>query len=116
MDQSLETPGERRERYLHHAAEAETAAFRCGDGRIRAAYVYIAESWTALANEFCAPGNDLVKMGSDAAIRQRIGQRNGYALAKLTRKRSRQPLSNDIGQASRAPANIRPTQDHPSAS
>jgi hypothetical protein len=68
MDQSLETPGERRERYLHHAAEAETAAFRCGDGRIRAAYVHIAKSWTALANEFCVPGDDLAKMRSDGRL------------------------------------------------
>ena len=65
MNQSTETPGERRERYLLHAAEAEMAPLRCGDGTIRAAYVHIAKSWIALANEFCATRNDLVKMASD---------------------------------------------------
>ncbi|HEX3484286.1 MAG TPA: hypothetical protein VHT51_04450, partial [Micropepsaceae bacterium] len=37
---------------------AEMAAFRCGEGRLRDAYVQIARSWSALASELAAPAND----------------------------------------------------------
>jgi hypothetical protein len=53
-----ETSNERRDRYLKYAAEAETAAFRCGDSRIKDAYVNIATSWSTLAHEIHAPAND----------------------------------------------------------
>jgi hypothetical protein len=58
MAHAAETWSERRERYLYYAAEAETAAFRSGEGRVRDAYVQIAKSWTALANEIGFPAND----------------------------------------------------------
>jgi hypothetical protein len=61
MDRLTETWGQRRERYLNYAAEAEMAAFRCGEGRLRDAYVQIARSWSALASELAAPANDRVE-------------------------------------------------------
>ena len=64
MTRETETWHERRERYLRYAAEAETAAFRCGDGRIRDAYVHIAKSWTALAYELGIPENNRAEIDS----------------------------------------------------
>jgi hypothetical protein len=65
MTRATETWHERRERYLRYAAEAESAALRCGDGRVKDAYVHIAKSWTALAYEFGIPANDHIDVGSD---------------------------------------------------
>jgi hypothetical protein len=65
MTRDTETWSERRERYLHYAADAETASFRCGEGRIRDAYVQIARSWTALAKELGDPANDCAPMESE---------------------------------------------------
>jgi hypothetical protein len=58
MDRASETPGERRARYLQFAAEAEIAAFRCADARIKDAYVNIAKSWTSLAGELLFAADD----------------------------------------------------------
>jgi hypothetical protein len=46
-----ETPEERRARYLHLAAQAESAAERCRSADLRDAYLALARSWTLLAND-----------------------------------------------------------------
>jgi hypothetical protein len=51
MADAAETPEQRRTRYLHLAAEAESAAKRCATHDLRDAYSALARSWTLLARD-----------------------------------------------------------------
>lgn len=47
----LETPGQRRARYMRLATEAEAMAERCRGDDIREAYLALARSWMLLARD-----------------------------------------------------------------
>jgi hypothetical protein len=51
MSETPETPRQRRARYLRLAADAEAMASQCRGTDLRDAYLALARSWTALAND-----------------------------------------------------------------